>query len=288
MRNLFSHVQNSTNSSFPRRRESINLFIQPRIKYAGVLLLACLPLIASAQTPEEKGLAIAIEADKRDTGWQDQTASLEMVLRNRHGQESKRHIRSKTLEVDGDGDKSMSIFDTPADVKGTAFLSYTHALKPDEQWLYLPALKRIKRISSNNKSGPFMGSEFSYEDLSSQEVEKYSYKYLRNEKIGDRECFVIERKPAYKHSGYTRLITWLDIDMYQPLKIEFYDRKAELLKTLTYDGYKQYEGQFWRATNMSVENHQTKKSTDLHWKDYQFKTGLTDRDFDRNSLKRAR
>jgi hypothetical protein len=182
----------------------------------------------------------------------------------------------------------MSIFDTPRDIKGTAFLSYTHALKPDEQWLYLPALKRVKRISSNNKSGPFMGSEFSYEDLSSQEVEKYTYKYLRMEKIDGREAFVIERKPAYKHSGYTRLITWLDTEMYQPLKIEFYDRKKALLKTLISSGYKQYEGQFWRPTTMSVVNHLTKKSTDLHWKDYRFKTGLKARDFDRNSLKRAR
>lgn len=252
------------------------------------LLLACLPLFAVAETPEEKGLAIAKEADKRDTGWQDQTASLEMILRNRHGQESKRKIRSKTLEVTGDGDKSMSIFDTPRDVKGTAFLSYTHALKADEQWLYLPALKRVKRISSNNKSGPFMGSEFSYEDLSSQEVEKYTYKYLRDEIIDGRDCYVIERKPAYKHSGYTRLISWLDKEMYQPLKIEFYDRKEALLKTLTSSGYKQYEGQFWRPEKMSVINHITQKSTDLYWSDYRFKTGLSDRDFDRNSLKRAR
>ena len=258
----------------------------PTISY--LLAFMCLPLLATAETAEEKGLSIAKEADKRDTGWQDQTASLEMTLRNRHGQESKRRIRSKTLEVSGDGDKSMSIFDTPRDIKGTAFLSFTHALKADEQWLFLPALKRIKRISSNNKSGPFMGSEFSYEDLSSQEIEKYSYKYLRDEKLDGRDCFVIERIPAYKHSGYTRLITWLDKEMYQPLKIEFYDRKKSLLKTLTSSGYKQYEGQYWRPDQMNVVNHLTKKSTDLSWSDYKFKTGLKSRDFDRNSLKRAR
>lgn len=246
-----------------------------------LLAFACLPVLAIAETAEEKGLTIAKEADKRDTGWQDQTASLEMTLRNRHGQESKRKIRSKTLEVSGDGDKSMSIFDTPRDIKGTAFLSFTHALKADEQWLYLPALKRIKRISSNNKSGPFMGSEFSYEDLSSQEVEKYSYKYLRDETIDGRDCFVIERKPAYKHSGYTRLTTWLDKEMYQPLKIEFYDRKKALLKTLISTGYQQYEGQYWRPDKMSVVNHLTKKSTDLLWTNYRFKTGLKPRDFDR-------
>lgn len=257
----------------------------------GASLLITLAVTAetiSAETPEEKGLAIAKEADRRDTGWKDQTASLDMVLRNRHGKESTRKTRSKTLEMKGDGDKALSIFDSPRDVKGTAFLSFTHALEPDEQWLYLPALKRVKRISSSNKSGPFMGSEFAYEDLSSQEVEKYTYKYLRDEKIDGRDCFVIDRIPAYKHSGYTVLTTWLDKEMYQPLKIEFYDRKKKLLKTLTSSEYKQYLGKFWRPTRMSMVNHQTKKSTELFWKDYKLNTGLTERDFDRNSLKRAR
>ncbi len=247
-----------------------------------------LPLAAQAETPEEKGLAIAIEADRRDTGWQDQTARLKMVLRNRHGQESTRLIRTRTLEVEGDGDKSLSIFDSPRDVKGTAFLSYTHALEPDEQWLYLPALKRVKRISSNNKSGPFMGSEFAYEDLTSQEVEKYTYKFLRDDQLDGRPVFVIERKPAYKYSGYTRLITWLDKEMYQPLKVAFYDRKGALLKTLTASDYQQYLDRYWRPGKMRMVNHQTQKSTDLYWSDYRFKTGLTARDFDRNSLKRAR
>lgn len=259
-------------------------------KLTNIIIATALLLSFSvfAETPEEKGLAIAIEADKRDSGWGDQTVTLKMVLRNRHGQESTRNTHSKTLEVQGDGDKQLSIFDTPRDIKGTAFLSFTHAIKPDEQWLYLPALKRVKRISSSNKSGPFMGSEFAYEDLSSQEVKKYTYQYLRDEKIEGRDCFVIERKPAYEHSGYTRLTTWLDKEMYQPLKIEFYDRKNSLLKTLKSFDYHQYAGKYWRQNRMSMENHQTKKSTDLYFSDYQFKTGLTDGDFNQNSLKRAR
>ncbi|MCF6324697.1 MAG: outer membrane lipoprotein-sorting protein [Gammaproteobacteria bacterium] len=245
-------------------------------------------MVAQAETPQQKGLAIALEADRRDTGWQNQTASLKMVLRNRHGQESVRQIRNKALEVDGDGDKSLNIFDSPRDIKGTAFLSYTHALKPDEQWLYLPALKRVKRISSNNKSGPFMGSEFAYEDFTSQEVKKYRYQYIRDETLDGRDTFVIERYPVYKYSGYTRLLTWLDKEMYQPLKVEFYDRKKSLLKTLTLSDYQQYLGQYWRPRQMHMVNHQTKKSTDLYWTDYHLKTALNRRDFDRNSLKRAR
>ena len=253
------------------------------------ILLLILPLHnASAETAEEKGLAIAVEADKRDTGWVDQTADLEMILTNKHGESSRRTMRLKSLEVNGDGDKSLTIFDNPRDIKGTAFLSHTHPLKPDDQWLYLPALKRIKRISSANKSGPFVGSEFAYEDLSSQEVEKYTYKWLRDEVIDGHDVFVIERFPQYKNSGYTRQISWMDKEMYQPRKIEFYDRKNTLLKTLVSSDYEQYLNQYWRPGTMEMVNHQTGKKTDLIWKDYQFKNGLGDRDFDRNTLKRAR
>ncbi|MEM7027180.1 MAG: outer membrane lipoprotein-sorting protein [Pseudomonadota bacterium] len=256
-----------------------------------VILIALLSLqlsLAAAETPEEKGLAIAIEADKRDTGWTDQIADMKMILKNKHGDSSTRVMSITTLEVQGDGDKSLLIFDNPRDVKGTAFLSYTHALTPDEQWLYLPALKRVKRIASANKSGPFVGSEYAYEDLSSQEVEKYKYKWLRDEVIDGRDNFVIERYPQYEHSGYTRQIVWMDKEMYQPNKLEFYDRKDAKLKTLLFLDYQQYLDQFWRPGEMQMANHQTGKSTSLAWENYQFKNGLTDRDFDKNTLKRAR
>jgi len=265
------------------------------MKYTRRLLIAALcitpallPAFSYAETAEEKGLAIAVEADKRDTGFNDQTASMVMELRNKQGDVSTRTIRIKTLEVIGDGDKSLSIFDEPADVKGTAFLTYSHAIKPDEQWLYLPALKRVKRINSKNKSGPFMGSEFAYEDLASQEIEKYTYKYIRDEKLDGVDCFVMERYPAYEHSGYTRQLAWVNKDRYVAEKIEFYDRKNELLKTLANKGYQQYLGQYWRPDQMTMVNHQTGKSTILTWQDYKFKNGLDDKDFSRNSLKRAR
>ena len=133
-----------------------------------------------------------------------------------------------------------------------------------------------------------MGSEFAYEDLSSQEVEKYTYKYLRDEEYEGIDAYVIERIPEDKYSGYTRQEAWLDKAEYRPLKIVFYDRKNTRLKTLTYIGYQQYLDRYWRADEMYMENHQTGKSTRLVWKDYEFQTGLKERDFDRNSLKRVR
>ena len=257
----------------------------------GIILLSGLIAFTGtvyAETAEEKGMAIAVEADKRDQGWGDQATVMKMILRNSQDSESTREIRGKTLEVDGDGDKSLTIFDTPRDVKGTAFLSFTHTLEPDEQWLYLPALKRVKRISSSNKSGPFMGSEFAYEDISSQEVAKYKYKFIKDEKYNGRDVFVLEQYPQYKKSGYTRQVAWIDKEMYQPLKIEFYDRKRSLLKTLTQHDYKKYLNKYWRPARLEMVNHQTGKSTTLLWKSYKFKNGFRERDFDRNSLKRAK
>jgi hypothetical protein len=252
------------------------------------LIISLLGAPCFAADDEEKGLQIMQEVDHRDTGFGDSRADVKMILKSRGGEETLRLLRMDTLEVADDGNKGLSIFDSPRDVKGTAFLSFTHALKPDEQWLYLPALKRVKRISSSNKSGPFVGSEFAFEDLTSFEVPKYKYKYLRDEKLDDKDCFVIELYPQYEESGYTRQIFWVDKERYIPLKVEYYDRKDALLKTLEFKSYRQYLDQYWRADEMLMTNHQTGKSTVLLSENFKFRTGLTDRDFDQNTLQRAR
>lgn len=254
-------------------------------------LLMALTFLSSpvlALTPEERGLEIAREAKQRDSGWADMQAEMLMVLRNKQGEESVREIRIKSLEQEGDGDKSLTIFDKPLDVKGTAFLSFSHPLEADDQWLYLPALKRVKRISSRNKSGPFMGSEFAYEDLSSFEIEKYSYKYIKDESCDGGSCFVVEQYPVDKDSGYTRRVAWIDQNHYRVWKVDFYDRKNSLLKTLTFNGYQQYLDKYWRADLQQMQNHQNGKSTELKWSGYQFRVGLNDSDFNKNTLKRAR
>jgi outer membrane lipoprotein-sorting protein len=253
-----------------------------------LLTLLLLSPVVMAETPEEKGMAIALETDNRDKGWQDSYAEMKMVLRNRHGKKSVRQIRVTNLEMDGDGDKGLTVFDEPRDIKGTAFLSYSHSLEPDEQWIFLPALKRVKRISSSNKSGPFMGSEFAYEDISSFEIPKYSYLYLRDEQFNGMDCYVLELRPQYRHSGYTKSYVWIDKAEFRSQKIDYYDRKDSLLKTQVFSDYQQYLDQYWRAHTMTMENHQNGKSTTLHWDNFQFKTGLTDGDFKKNDLKRQR
>jgi len=259
------------------------------VNYSVVTFLLMLVSNTSyAITAEDKGLAIAKEAKDRDKGWVDNTADMLMLLKNKQGQESLREIKIKTIEQLDDGDKSLTLFNKPRDVKGTAFLNFSHPINADDQWLFLPALKRVKRISSKNKSGPFMGSEFAFEDLSSFEVEKYTYKYIADEPINDSLSFKVEQYPVDKNSGYTRRVVWLDKEEYRVQKIDFYDRKDTLLKTLSYADYGQYLGQYWRANNMTMVNHQSGKSTELKWSNYLFKTGLKSSDFNKNALKRAR
>ena len=252
------------------------------------LVIAASPV--EAQTPEQKGRAVAEEADRQDFGWHDNASIMRMVLRNRSGQESVRELRRRVLESTEKerGDKSIIIFESPRDIQGTALLSHTRILEPDDQWLYLPALKRVKRISSGNKSGPFVGSEFAYEDLVSQEVDKYEYRWLRDERCGDLECAVVERYPRYENSGYTRQIVWWDKEEYRVQKIEYYDRKDTLLKTLTYHDYQEYNGEYWRPDRMAMVNHQNGKSTDLVFEEWTFGAGVSDNEFTASRLRRAR
>ncbi|MEM7435048.1 MAG: outer membrane lipoprotein-sorting protein [Myxococcota bacterium] len=243
-----------------------------------------LPRIAMAGPAEDRGLEIASEADRRDTGFNDSTALMTMTLRNKRGQESKRELEVRVLEVEGEGDKSMTLFHNPRDVRGTSLLTFSHGLKPDDQWLYLPALRRVKRIASNNKSGPFMGSEFAYEDMSSQEIEKYKYKYIKDENLDGHECFVVERYPVDSDSGYTKQQVWVDQEEYRVRKVDYYDRKGQLLKTLVASQFSQHLGRYWRANRMVMTNHQTGKSTELTFENYKFRNGLKESDFSRTRL----
>ena len=238
---------------------------------------------------ERRGFEVAARADRSDRGFGDSEVELEMVLRNAAGKESRRTLKISTLEIadEDTGDKSLVIFDNPNDIKGTALLSHANILDPDDQWLFLPALKRVKRISSANKSGPFVGSEFAFEDFTALELNKYDYDWLREEEYEGMAMDVVERGPRYENSGYSRQVSWVDRDVYQVRKVEFYDRRGDLLKTLTLKDYREYNG-VWRAHRMEMVNHQTGKSTDLVYSDYDFGVGLSDSDFVKGRLARLR
>ncbi len=275
-----------TRSSQPRLRET---WILTLAALALLLTLGTVPFAAQARQ-DNPGYEVAARSDRSDRGFGDSEVELQMILRNRAGKESTRSLSIRTLEIQDEdvGDKSLIVFDSPRDIRGTSLLSFAKILDPDDQWLYLPALKRVKRISSVNKSGPFVGSEFAFEDLTALEVNKYNYKYIGTEPCGDLTCDVVERYPRYEHSGYTKQVTWIDQNVFQIRKVDFYDRKGQLLKTLRLDNYKLFEDEYWRSLAMYMVNHQTGKSTDLILSDFAFGQGFEDRDFVKNVLERGR
>jgi hypothetical protein len=256
-------------------------------------LLASLALTASAETfkphptppgdtPAARGRAIAELADRWDVGYRGERSDMEMLLTNAHGDTVRRKMTSESLEVKNDGDKSIIEFLWPADVKGTRMLTWAHKRKDDDQWLYLPAIKRVKRISSRNKSGAFMGSEFSYEDLGSQEPEKFEHSFIEETTRAERPSWLLERVPTYR-SGYSKQRLWIDRVYLWPSKIEYFDRKGELLKTSTFAGWKRY-GKYWRPGSIEMTNHQTRKKSKLTWSKRRLPAKLDQTDFDKENL----
>lgn len=233
-------------------------------------------------------MRLALAASTKNDGFGDFTAELTMLIRDKRGGESTRQMRFKVLEVPDDGDKSLFIFDQPRDVRGTALLTHAHVDAPDDQWMYLPALKKVKRISASERSGSFMGSEFSYEDMRAGEVSEYTYKYLRDEPCGELTCTVIEQVPVGEKSGYSRKILWQDTIEYRAWKVELYDRRDSHLKTLTFSQYKQFESKFWRAEEQTMENHLTGATTVLRWTEFKFSNDLDDSEFTQTALRRIR
>jgi outer membrane lipoprotein-sorting protein len=238
-----------------------------------------------AVTPEQKGLSIAKKMQAQNDGFVGEDSEMEMVLIDAYGAKTTRVMEGKVMEVDGDGDKSISIFLNPKDVKGTKMLTHTHKDDDDDQWLYLPTVRRVKRISSSNKSSAFMGSEFSYEDLGSQEIEKYNFKWLKDIK---GKGWLVQRVPKTK-SGYSKMVMTVSKKYMNPVKIEYFDRKSELLKVGVFSNWKQFKiGKkvVWRANKIHMKNVQTKKESIFEWKNRKLGVKHKTRDFNKTALKR--
>ena len=246
-----------------------------------------------AQSNEEKGLSIVQKSIDLDKGFVDVSSEGVMILKDKSGNESERKFKSLTFEEldENLGNKGIIVFTTPRDIRGTALLTHDNIEpKDDDQWLYLPALKRVKRISSSNRTGKFVSSEFSYEDLSTDEPKDYIFTWIEDSVCPTNEalmCHVIEAKPKNKKSGYSKRIIFIDDQFFRYQKVSFFNRRGGLEKELSFIGYNQYLDKFWRADILEMINIQTGKSTSLQWSNYQFKQGLELSDFDPEKLKNA-
>ncbi len=245
------------------------------------------------ETPEAKGQSIVDEAERRGEGYGDMSAELEMIIRNARGAEARRELEVRSLETE-DGARSLTVVQAPKDVRGTALLTHTYDQKDDEQWVYFPAVKRVKRIAARGKSGPFMGSEFSYEDFSAQSSEKYNYRYLGEDTVtmesGESiDCYQVERIPKPEaESSYSRHMSWVEKKNLWLVRVEFYDQNDDHLKTLQAGNFELYKDRYWRPRELVMTNVRTRGVSILRWSNLQFGQGMSERDFDIDSLKAAR
>ncbi len=250
-----------------------------------VLLVCILSLNLSAQSAGT-GEEIIRSVYERDVP-EDQTGQLKMILENSRGDQRIREI-DQYIKDFGSEEKSIMFFTAPADVRDTSFMnwSYDDDGKDDSQWIYLPALKKIKRISSSSSSDYFMGSDFTYDDLGGRHPSEDRHGLLRTETLKGESCFVVESIPEDSDYMYSRTVTWISGEKNIGLKKEFYDEDGDLLKILTTEKTELMEN-FWMILKSEMHNVQKNHTTIMEFKDLEINTGLQDRVFTERIMMRG-
>jgi len=244
-----------------------------------------LAVAAVAFADAKRGVEIGTKVDKTFTGYKGESADIELSLVNAAGDEAIRKMSSKLYENSPGLEKGLVTLSWPADQKGVILLTWDYREKDDDQWLFLPSVKRTKRISSSGRTGSFLGSEFTYEDmLRPWGVEKYNWNYLRDLKVGSNDTWLVERFPKDKHSGYSKQVAWIDKKYVAPLRVDYYDRKGSLLKSARFKEYKLYNGKWWRPDRIEMTNHQTGKKSTFVWKSRTLGKAFSDSEFSPESL----
>jgi outer membrane lipoprotein-sorting protein len=261
-----------------------------RLLAVSALLISTSPLTNAAdETPEAKGRAIMEKLDARQTDFKDTETVMAMILRNRQGAESQKVMKMLSKREDNGDMKSLTIFQEPADTKGTSLLqhSYKAVGEEDDMWLFLPALGKTKRISGSAQSGSFMGSEFAYEDLSmDSNLDEADFKWIGTEEIEGVTYDIVESYPHDTTTGYSKRKLWINNDLERMKKMEFYDRKQSLLKTMFLENYQDFGDGNVRPMKIKMVNNQTGKETEMLNEYFKFDVGVDSKLFDKSQLKR--
>jgi hypothetical protein len=230
---------------------------------------------------EPKAREIMVRVDERDDG-DNQTSNLQMVLIDKRGKQRVRELRSFSKDK-GEDTNSMMFFLSPADVEDTGFLTYDYddADRDDDQWLYLPALKKTKRIASSDKSGSFMGSDFSYADMTERPLEKYAYQLLQESEIDGHAVWVIQSTPIdddeIDETGYIKSIQFVRKDIDLPIRAKIWVKKGKRNKYMEVQELEQIDG-IWVPTEMTMTTKKAKKTlsrTILRQQDVRFGQALS-------------
>ena len=246
----------------------INPHLKPRkeiIAINGFFLFLIIIWIAVAVTVhgEMTGRQVIEEQERRHKVQSEFTLET-MLLVDRSGSKRKRLIKRYSKDIAEDLERSLLVFVEPPRVRGTALLRWEREDREDDQWLYLPSLKKLRRIAQATKKSYFMGTDFTYGDMESEEPDNHNYDVLRSDAVDGHDCYVIEAVPIdqkKKESGYSKRRLWIRKDIFFTLKIEFYDRRGRYIKTLTNHKLGNLEGMIWRPRESLMDNHKRKHKT---------------------------
>lgn len=275
--------------NYPLNRTSVLKRRTARNLAQVILVVLSFGLACAAQAQDEpKAREIMTRVDDREDG-DNQTSRMQMRLIDKRGKERVRELRSFAKDK-GVDDYSMMFFESPADVKDTGFLTYDYdeAERDDDQWLYLPALKKTKRIASSDKSGSFMGSDFSYADMTKRPLENYEYKLLKETELNGHPVWVIQSTPTSEEeideTGYTKAIQFVRKDNDVVVRSKIWVKKGKRNKYMEVQELEQIEG-IWVSKVMTMttkKGKQTLHKTVLQISDVKFNQDL---DFDSFSVR---
>lgn len=247
-----------------------------------ILSLLLTILMIQPLSAEITGKQIMEDVYNNPTG-DDMQGELTMTLTNKQGESRVRTLK-QYIKYGDEMDKKIMFFMAPADVRGTSFMNWSYADgRDDDQWIYLPALKRTKRISSDGKSDYFMGSDFTYDDLGDRHPNEDTHTLLREETLDGKACWVVESIPKEENYMYSKTVTWVMKDNYLGLRREFYDEDGDLLKILTIHKFDNIDG-FWTILETEMKNVQKDHKTNMAFNNVQINQGISDNRFTERSM----
>jgi uncharacterized protein len=221
----------------------------------------------------------------------DSTQDATFRLVNAQGQERVRETTGQTKLLPGTPDnRRVIVFDSPADIRGTKTLLIEHSSADDDIWIYLPAMKKVRRLVASNKKDSFVGTDFSYGDVIGHKVEDWNHALVREERLGPSDCWVIESTPRTPQvadtSGYSRRISWIDKRSYVALRTDIFDVQGAFLKRLTQDDVREVdvENHRWQPMRLVAENAQTSHKTIIELRNFKANRGVSDAAFTPQAL----
>jgi len=239
-----------------------------------IMFISMVTLTSSSYSAEMTAYQIVKKSEDLLDQAKDSKSDITMILLSSKGEKRVRHLSTFVKRYGDNNSKSMVFFDSPADVRGTCFLVWTDVNKEDKQWIYLPALQRVRQISAGGKGENFMGTELTYFDMGSQNVDEYTYTLIKDETIGTETCYVINALPK-KVEFYSRIVVWIRKDNFIPAKADFYDTKGQYLKQGIFENVKNIKG-INTPTHIEMHNKQNGKATIIDLNNIVYDSGLKD------------